>query len=99
LRELTERSDVKLRDAVAKAKAATVANDDESAMEFLRKRSLNAAQAKKVLDLYEQEEGGKPRSAWDMAQGITAMARAIPHQDNRVTMERVAGKLLDKVAS
>jgi hypothetical protein len=35
---------------------------------------------------------------WDLAQGITAVARDIPHNDDRLQFERVAGQLLDKVA-
>lgn len=99
MQAIAERSSLKLIDAVAQAKAAKVANDDDSALDFLKARSLNGAQAKKVLDLFEAEEGGHARSAWDMAQGITALARKIPHQDDRVAMERVAGRILEKVAA
>jgi hypothetical protein len=35
---------------------------------------------------------------WDFAQCITAQARSVPYQDRRIHLERVAGKLLDKVA-
>ena len=46
-----------------------------------------------------QEEQKPIRNVWDAAQGITAIARDIPHQDARVTLERTAGSLLDKVAA
>jgi hypothetical protein len=36
---------------------------------------------------------------WDFVQGITAAARSVTHQDDRVALERRAGKLLDKVAA
>jgi len=39
------------------------------------------------------------RSAWDMAQGITAVARRIPNTDDRLDMEIVAGRILTKVAA
>lgn len=98
LLELTNRSSAKLIDAVAQAKAAKVATDEDGALDFLKARGIAGGQAKKVLDIFEKEEGGHARSAWDMAQGITALARSITHQDDRVSMERVAGRILDKVA-
>jgi hypothetical protein len=36
-------------------------------------------------------------SIWDTVQAITAVARDIPHQDNRVTLEKKASALLEKV--
>ncbi len=98
LLEMAERSDTKLRDAVNRAKSAKVATDEETGLEFLRKHSLSATQAQKVLDLVAKEEGQPARTVWDMANGITAMARSETHQDQRVAMERVAGRMLDKVA-
>lgn len=86
-------------DGVADAKAARIAHDDESALDFLAKRKFNKKTAKAVLEAVEREEGHKARSVWDMAQGITAVARGIEHQDARVTLEQQAGKLLDKVAA
>jgi hypothetical protein len=38
-------------------------------------------------------------AVWDAALGITAVARAIPNQSDRVEFEGIAGKLLDKVAA
>lgn len=96
--ELTNRSDARLIEAVAAAQKAKVASDQESALEFLKNRGLSGAQSKRVLDVFEKEEGGKARTVWDMAQGITAVAREIGHQDERVALERVAGRMLDKVA-
>jgi len=34
-----------------------------------------------------------------MAQAITAIARDVPNQDNRIALERSAGVILDKVAA
>ncbi|HXZ16379.1 MAG TPA: DUF932 domain-containing protein, partial [Roseiarcus sp.] len=44
------------------------------------------------------EEGRKPESVFDFVQGITACARAKPHQDARLDMEMRAKKLLDRAA-
>ena len=44
---------------------------------------------------HELEEGRPIENLFDAAQGITAIARDIPHQDNRVSIERKAGAVLD----
>jgi hypothetical protein len=67
---------------------------------FLNKRAgLSLKQSRAAIDRHETEEGHKPESAWDMAQAITAIARDVPNQDNRITLERSAGAILDKVAA
>ena len=55
--------------------------------------------AKAAMARHVQEEQKPIRNVWDAAQGITAIARDIPHQDARVNLERKAGALLDKVAA
>lgn len=93
--------DVKrLIDGVNKAKSAIVAKDDEKALEFLRNLDgFSKSRAKQVMDYVETEEGHKPRNAWDFAQGITALARSIPHSDDRIKIELQAKRILDKAAA
>lgn len=55
--------------------------------------------ALEIMEAVEREEGRPARSAWDMAQGITAVARRIPNTDDRLDMEIVAGRILTKVAA
>jgi len=92
-------SAMKLKEGVEKAKAAKLAQDDEEALAFLRGRSLSRDQSRRVLELVEVEEGAKARTAWDMAQGITALARNVPNNDDRVELESTARAILDKVAA
>ena len=42
------------------------------------------------------EEGRPPESIYDFVQGITALARAKPHQDSRLDLENKARKLLEQ---
>ena len=85
---------------VEQAKAAQVAHDNDSMLVFLNKRAgLSLKQSRAAIDRHETEEGHKPESAWDMAQAITAIARDVPNQDNRIALERSAGVILDKVAA
>lgn len=98
LASYTEGSSLRLREAVAQAKAAKVADDDASAVEFLRNREFSKSKALDILAAVEREEGRPARSVWDFAQGITAVARAERNTDTRLDLELTAGKLLDKVA-
>jgi len=89
----------KLLDGVKAAKARKVADDDDDARDFLCGGSLGFSQvmAAKVIRTVEEEEGTHCRTIWDMAQGITAVARGIHHQDDRLDMERKARVILDGV--
>lgn len=91
-------SDKRLVEGVKAAKIAKVADDQEAAIAFLTNRKFSLSRAKAILEQGEKEEGRPPRTAWDMAQAITANARAIPNTDDRLEQERVAGKILDAVA-
>jgi hypothetical protein len=48
--------------------------------------------------IHEAEEGRPIESLWDVTTAATAYARGIEHQDQRVAMEREAGKLLKLAA-
>lgn len=97
LRAYADGSSKKLVEGVAKAKGARVARDADSAIEFLQNRKFSAAKAKAILELGEKEEGRAPRSAWDMAQAITAHARSIANTDDRLAVELEAKRILDAV--
>jgi hypothetical protein len=87
-------------EGVQAAKSAKIAHDDNSRLEFLTKRvGLSARMAKAAATRHVDEEGREIRTVWDAAQAVTAIARDIPHQDNRIDLERKAGALLDKIAA
>lgn len=88
-----------LLEGVEKAKAAKVATDDEQMMDFLQGRKLSRSRALEVMETVEREEGRKARTIWDITQGLTAVARTVPNNDNRIELEGEARKLLDKVAA
>ena len=89
----------KLIEGVEKAKAAKLASDDDEMMQFLAARKMSRARATAVLEAVEREEDHKARTAWDVAQGITAVARTFSNTDERVEFEFEAKKLLDKVGA
>lgn len=99
LESFADGSSAKLIDAVAKAKAAKIAETDEQAVAFLKDRGFSGKRATEIMEAVEREEKTPARSAWDIAQGITAVARDIPYQDDRFTMEGEAQRILEKVAA
>lgn len=87
-----------LVDAVAAAKAAKLADDQDDALAFLQARSISRKRALSILEQGEREELRPVRSAWDFAQALTANARSEQNTDTRIELETVAKKILDKVA-
>lgn len=61
--------------------------------EFLRNRFTNG-QAFAMAKLHEAEEGRPIETAFDAVTAITAYARSRPYQDERIELEREAGKVL-----
>lgn len=82
---------------VAEAKRLKLASSDDSRAKVLKDRGFSQSQAKAVIDACFEQDGRPPESVWDFVQGITAAARDIGRQDERLAMERVAGRMLDKV--
>lgn len=87
-----------LLEGVKAAKSRIVAKDDEERTTFLMRFGFSEAQAAKLIGVGEVEEGRKPESVWDMAQAVTAMARKADYQEDRLKLEAVGGRMLDKVA-
>ena len=100
LRSFSNGSTSKLLDGIQAAQDAKVAEDEEQALKFLQKRvGLSARMAKAAYTRHSEEEQKPMKTIWDASNAITAIARDIPHQDNRLDLERKAGQLLDTVAA
>ena len=68
--------------------------------EFMRNRfGLTNSQAKQIAYTHELEENKPIETMWDLTTGITAFAKTIEYQDERVAMERIGGKVLELVAA
>jgi hypothetical protein len=65
---------------------------------LIEKTGLSKPTAVKVMETAEREEGHPTVSVWDFCQGITAVARSVPHQDSRLDLETIASKLMKKAA-
>lgn len=69
-------------------------DDPDKLDEFLRGRFTKSQTAAIKLSFFADEE--RPmETLWDVAVGATAYARGLEHQDNRVAVERAAGKVLE----
>jgi hypothetical protein len=98
LESFAQASDRKLIESVEKAKAAQLVESRDAALDFLKKRNISKAACEAICTIHEREEHAEIRTAWDMAQGITAYARDQINTDARLELENEARKILDKVA-
>lgn len=83
-------STASITQAITDARAAKIEGD---VSDFLAKR-FGARRAVVIEKTHELEEGRPIETLWDAATGVTAYARSIPFQDQRVDVEREAGALL-----
>lgn len=82
-----------VEDAIKAAQAAKLDDLDK----FLAGR-FTKGQAAAFKAAHERDEARPMETVWDVATGMTAYARTLPYQDQRVEIERQAGKVLDLVA-
>lgn len=66
--------------------------------EFLAKRYGNRS-VDQLKAIHMLEEARPIETVWDVATAITAKARSVPYQDERIKLERTAGELLQRVAA
>lgn len=65
---------------------------------FLKNR-FTVAQTTAIKAAHEREEGRPIETLWDVTTGVTAYAKSIRNQDDRVALERKGGAILDLVAA
>lgn len=93
IEQYAQSSTLHLERVIANAQAAKV----DKVEEFLRKR-FSAKQSTAIAAAHMSDEQRPMETIWDISTGITAFARSIPHQDERVKLEREAGNILAMVA-
>lgn len=80
-----------LEEALAAAQQKKI--DDVDA--FLARRLTSKALIQRVKAAHMEEEGRPIETVWDAVTGVTAHAKSLPFQDERVSLERAGGSLLD----
>ena len=78
------------------ARERIVARNDDDRASFLRNRGFSKSDTSKIIATVLDEEGHPAASLYDFVQGITAIARSKPHQDDRLELEGKARKLLER---
>lgn len=94
LMEYSKASAAPVEQTIREAQQKRVDDDLDA---FLMKR-FNRTETTAIKAAHEREEGRPIETIWDAVTGVTAHAKTIQHQDNRVSMERAGGKLLDLVS-
>lgn len=97
LTKFTEGSTLGITTAIENARKVRFELPDE-VTEMLT-RTFPAKTANKIELIHFMEEEKPIENMWDLAVGITAFARTIPYQDERVAVEVVAGKILKRFAA
>lgn len=70
---------------------------DDDLDAFLKTR-FSGTQATAIKAAHEREENRPIETLWDVVTGVTAYAKTIEYQDDRVAIERQAGKILNLAA-
>jgi hypothetical protein len=68
---------------------------DDDLTKFLKERKFTMSQIRGAEEAHMREESRPIETLWDAVTGVTAYAKSIKNQDDRVSVERSAGKLLD----
>lgn len=87
-----QRSTAGITKAIEDARAARIGDPDKVA-EFLTKR-FTKKRAEAIKLAHFADEGRPIETLWDASNGVTAFARGIKFQDERVALEREAGKIM-----
>lgn len=82
-------------DVIASARAAKIQTDLD---DFLSKQRFTNSQVSAIKAAHIADEQKPIETLWDAATAVTAYARGIQYQDDRVDLERKAGKILDLAA-
>lgn len=70
---------------------------DDDLADFFKKRNFTQSERRVAEEAHVREEGRPIETLWDAVTGITAAAKTIRNQDDRVALERKGGALLDLV--
>lgn len=94
LRAYAESSAAPIEETIKIAQQKRVDDDLDA---FLKNR-FSASESVAIKAAHEREEGRPIETIWDATTAVTAHAKTIRNQDDRVAMERRGGAILDLVA-
>lgn len=94
IRSLANSSSKGVIDAIENARAKRISDRQDEVTDWLSNR-FGQRMGARLQAVHKAEEGRPVETLWDAATAATAYARSITYQDDRVDLERKAGKLLD----
>jgi hypothetical protein len=99
LRRYADSSATDIERQIESARTFSLGNDKDEVLDRVFSLRVPQLSRKRIGDAYalaEQREDwyGSPRSAWGLAGGITEFARDLPFADERVALDRAAGKVM-----
>lgn len=95
LKEYSNASAAPIEETIKIAQAKKLDDDLDA---FLSNR-FSKAETSAIKAAHESEEGRPMETLWDVTTGVTAYAKSIRNQDDRVAMERRGGAILDLAAA
>lgn len=81
-------------EAIETARNNVIAVDEDERHEYLKTWSFTKGDRQKIIDTVWHEEGEPLSTVFHAAQGVTALARTIPHQNRRIELERIGERML-----
>jgi hypothetical protein len=93
---LAKYADASVQDVKRRLEAASrfkLGNTDDEVIAWLRKQAFAKGEATQIIESAKAEEGDA-RTLWQIVQGVTAKARSIQHQDDRLALEQRGSALL-----
>lgn len=102
LHEYVNASTTHMAEILQASRTKQIAKDEKGALEWLQNRGFTGTLAKSALESAREESRGadptsSPYSVWNVIQGLTAEAREKVNNDDRVEIERQAGKIMKAV--
>lgn len=88
LRAYAEASVVGVEAQFERATRKNVGTTDEEVLDWLRRHEFTKKEGEAIMRTAKAEEGGA-RTVWELVNGGTAVARAIPHNEDRVLLEKI----------
>ena len=98
LAQFADSSPANFISGIKTARECVVARTDDDRASFLRTRGFGKSDTNRIIATVLQEEGHPPASLYDFVQGITAVARSKPHQDDRLELEGKARRLIERAS-
>jgi hypothetical protein len=96
---LTEYANASAAPVEATIRNAQAKKLDDDLDAFMKARNFTGSQIAQIKAAHEREENRPIETVWDIVTGTTAYAKSIEYQDDRVAVERMAGRVLDLVAA